>query len=72
MNYKNRRTVRTVLQIVAALAASVPLLVQASGLPSALPGVGVALAVGAAVTRLMAVPVVDDLVDRLLGKLEDE
>ena len=56
-----RRTVRTVLQVLVGLAAGLPALVHTSGLPSALPGLGLALAVAAAVTRVMALPIVDQL-----------
>jgi hypothetical protein len=56
-----RRTLRTGLQVVLGLAAGLPLLVHTAGLPDTLPGLGVALAVAAAITRLMASPVVDGL-----------
>ena len=56
-----RRTARTVLQVVLGLAAGLPALVHTAGLPSALPGLGIALAVAAAVTRVMALPLVDQL-----------
>jgi hypothetical protein len=56
-----RRTIRTALQTLLGLLAALPLLVSTSGLPSALPGLGVALAVAAAVTRVMALPVVENL-----------
>lgn len=54
-----RRTVRTVLQVALGLAAGAPLLVSTAGLPAALPGLGTVLAVAAAVTRLMALPLVN-------------
>lgn len=56
-----RRTIRTLLQTVLGLAAALPVLVHTTGLPSALPGLGVALAVAAAITRIMALPAVDAL-----------
>jgi hypothetical protein len=56
-----RRTLRTGLQVLVGLAAALPLLVHTTGLPSTLPGLGTALAVAAAVTRLMASPLVDQL-----------
>lgn len=58
------RTIRTVFQLVIALAAGLPLLLEASGLSEATPGVATALAVGAAVTRIMALPVTDRLLHR--------
>jgi hypothetical protein len=56
-----RRTVRTVLQVLLGVAAGLPLLVHTAGLPATLPGLGVVLAVAAAVTRLMALPLVEQL-----------
>jgi hypothetical protein len=56
-----RRTVRTVLQTLLAVAAGLPLLVDASGVAQTLPGIGVALAVSGAITRVMALPLVDRL-----------
>lgn len=54
-----RRTARTVLQVIVGLAAGLPMLVHTAGIPDTLPGLGTALAVAAAVTRLMALPVVE-------------
>ena len=61
MKDSTKRTVRTVLQTVIGLAAALPLIVSASGVPESLPGLGVALAVAAGVTRVMALPAVNDL-----------
>lgn len=60
------RTIRTGVQVAVAAAAIIPVLVPALGL-SATVGVGAAL-VGAAaiVTRIMAIPVVSDWVNKLL------
>lgn len=49
-----KRVIRTVLQVVAGIAAGLPLLVHTANLPDTLPGVGVVLAVAAATTKLMA------------------
>lgn len=68
MNDSTRRTVRTVFQTVVSVAAGMPLLLDAAGLPDTLPGVGVVLAVSAAVTRLMALPLVDSLLPSFLKK----
>jgi hypothetical protein len=57
-----RRTIRTVVQNVLGLAVAAPLIVDASGIPQATPGLAVALAVAAGFTRIMAL----DAVDRLL------
>lgn len=57
----NRRALRSAFQFVVALAAGLPLIVSASGVSEAVPGVGLALAVALGVTRVMALPVVDKL-----------
>ena len=49
------------MQDAVSLAAALPLIVQASGVPETTAGVGVGLAVAAAVTRVMALPAVDRL-----------
>ncbi|MGQ4487367.1 hypothetical protein LRE75_19495 [Streptomyces sp. 372A] len=56
-----RRTARTVVQTALSLAVLLPALVDASGLPAALPWVAGALAVAGALTRAMAVPGVQAL-----------
>lgn len=59
MSDSARRTVRTVVALVLALASGLPLLVHTAGLPETLPGLGTVLAVAAAITRLMALPQVN-------------
>ncbi|MFB8241985.1 hypothetical protein ACFC58_36170 [Kitasatospora purpeofusca] len=59
MKDSTRRTIRTAFALVLALAAGLPLLVETAGLPSTLPGLGTVLTVAAAVTRVMALPMVD-------------
>jgi hypothetical protein len=59
-----RRTVRTVFQLTLSLAAVLPLLVSASGLDQTLPPLALALGVAAAVTRVMALPAVEQLLQR--------
>jgi hypothetical protein len=59
MSDSARRTARTVLAVVLALSAGLPLLVRTAGLPDTLPGLGTVLAVAAAITRVMALPAVD-------------
>ncbi|MFJ5046749.1 hypothetical protein [Streptomyces sp. NPDC088719] len=56
-----RRTARTVLQTALALAVLLPALVDTSGVPATLPRVAGALAVAGAVTRVMALPGVQNL-----------
>jgi hypothetical protein len=68
MKDSTRRTVRTVFQTVVSVAAGMPLLLDASGIPETAPGVGVIVAVAAAVTRLMALPLVDNLLPSFLRK----
>lgn len=64
VEHKWRATVRTVFQVVLALAAIIPLIVPAIGLSSAA-GVGaIVLAVAAAITRLMAEPKVNDFIEK--------
>jgi hypothetical protein len=59
MSDSARRTARTILAVVLALAAGLPLLVRTAGLPDTLPGLGTVLAVAAAITRVLALPQVD-------------
>lgn len=66
MTDATRRTARTVLQTILALAAGLPLIVDAAGLPDALPGIGVTLSVAAGITRVMALPLVNRLLPRWL------
>ncbi|AUG78105.1 hypothetical protein CFP65_3305 [Kitasatospora sp. MMS16-BH015] len=61
MTDSTRRTLRTAVQTLLGLLTALPLLVSTAGLPATLPGLGVALAVATAVTRVMALPVVENL-----------
>ncbi|MET8627921.1 hypothetical protein ABZW30_29980 [Kitasatospora sp. NPDC004669] len=61
MTDSTRRTIRTVVQTTLALFAGAPLIIHAAGVPEALPGVAVVLAVAGGVTRVMALPVVDQV-----------
>jgi hypothetical protein len=63
-----RRTLRTIFQAVIGLAAGMPLIVETSGVPATSGAVAVTLAVSAAVTRVMALPVVDNLLPSWLRK----
>ncbi|MCT9090579.1 hypothetical protein N4G70_17200 [Streptomyces sp. ASQP_92] len=62
-----RRTVRTVVQTVLGIAAGLPLIIDASGIPQTATGVGLALAVAGGLTRVMALPVVDNLLPQWLS-----
>lgn len=66
MNDRTRRVARTLVQIIISLAAALPLLVDASGIPQTAAGVGVALAVAAGITRVMQLPAVQPVL-RWLG-----
>jgi hypothetical protein len=62
-----RATVRTAFQFVLALALVLPFVVEATGLdPEVYPWLGVILAVGAGITRVMAVPQVEAFLRRFL------
>ncbi|MGW4852230.1 hypothetical protein ACWEPZ_13495 [Streptomyces sp. NPDC004288] len=54
MSDASRRTARTVLQTALGIAVLLPAIVDASGIPAALPWVAGALAVAGGVTRVMA------------------
>ncbi|HEY1179596.1 MAG TPA: hypothetical protein VGF17_25865 [Phytomonospora sp.] len=61
MTDATRRTVRTVVQTVLGIAAGLPLIIDAAGIPQSAAGVAVALAVAGGLTRVMALPVVENL-----------
>ncbi|GAA1358136.1 hypothetical protein [Streptomyces beijiangensis] len=67
MTEPTRRAVRTAVQTLFALVAAVPLLAQDPA-AAGLPGIAVAVAVSAAVSRLMAVPAVERLLPGWLRK----
>ncbi|MFE7782027.1 hypothetical protein [Streptomyces nigrescens] len=58
MKDATRRTVRTVVQTVVGLAAALPVLLPTLGVPETAAGYGLALAVAAGITRVMASPAV--------------
>ncbi|MFJ5143317.1 hypothetical protein [Streptomyces sp. NPDC088707] len=71
MSPATKRTVRTVLQTTVALALALPAIVAASGIPAALPWVAGALAVAGGLARVMALPAVEALLDRVgLGLID--
>ncbi|MFZ4234986.1 hypothetical protein ACOZGD_07310 [Streptomyces murinus] len=61
MKDSTKRTLRTVIQTALGIAAVLPAVVSASGIPQALPWAAAALAVAAGVTRVMALPAVQAL-----------
>ncbi|MFD7508111.1 hypothetical protein ACFV5N_02005 [Streptomyces sp. NPDC059853] len=72
MSDEMRRTVRTAVQWVVSVAAALPAIVSAAGVPEALPGVALGLMVAAAITRVMALDVVDGLLPGWLRKAPAE
>ncbi|MFF0630396.1 hypothetical protein [Streptomyces sp. NPDC004296] len=72
MTDATRRTIRTVMQTAVALAVALPAIVDASGVPASLPWVAGALAVAGGLARVMALPAVEQLLDRVgLGQGRD-
>jgi hypothetical protein len=72
MSPATKRAVRTVLQGVVMFAVALPAIVTASGIPESLPWVVGALAVAGGLARVMALPSVEQLLDRVgLGLVDD-
>ncbi|WP_430479300.1 hypothetical protein ACQZM9_21710 [Streptomyces sp. P11-1] len=72
MKQSTKRTVRTGLQAAVGVAVALPAIVAASGIPESLPWVAGALAVAAGLARVMTLPAVEQLLDRVgLGLSED-
>ncbi|MFF4751836.1 hypothetical protein [Streptomyces sp. NPDC001270] len=70
MSSATRRTIRTVIQAAVGLAATLPEIADASGL-DALPWAAGAVAVAAGLARVMALPAVEQLFDRIgLGQFQ--
>ncbi len=61
MTDATRRTIRTTVQTAITLAALLPVIIDASGIPATLPWAAGALAVAAGLTRTMAIPGVQAL-----------
>lgn len=59
-----RAVVRTGFQAAVGIAAAMPVIVAESGLPQTWTGIGIALGVSASLTRIMAIPAVDIVIDR--------
>ncbi|MGW4119896.1 hypothetical protein [Nocardia sp. NPDC004711] len=59
VRYPWRTLARTSFQLIVGLAAAMPLIVASSGLPTTAAGIGTALAISAAITRVMSVPAVN-------------
>jgi hypothetical protein len=61
-----RSTVRTAFQVLAGLLPMLPVIVGASGLDQSAPAVAGALAISAAITRVMALPAVEAFLQRFI------
>ena len=61
-----RAVARTIFAGLVAFAAIFPLIITASGLDSTLPAIAAMLAVAGAITRIMAIPAVNDFIVRFL------
>ncbi|MFF5977182.1 hypothetical protein ACFY7C_37420 [Streptomyces sp. NPDC012769] len=72
MSTATKRTVRTILQGAVGIAVVLPAIVDASGIPASLPWVAGALAVAGGLARVMALPGVEQLLDRVGLGLVDE
>ncbi|MFJ6074639.1 hypothetical protein ACIQFU_28065 [Streptomyces sp. NPDC093065] len=73
MTDANKRTARTVLQGIVGFAVALPAIVDASGVPESLPWVAAGLAAAGGLARVMALPSVEALLDRLgLGLVDDD
>ncbi|MFF5582729.1 hypothetical protein [Streptomyces hygroscopicus] len=65
MSPANKRTVRTVIQGIVGFAVALPAIIDASGIPESLPWVAGALAVSGGLSRVMVLPAVEQLLDRI-------
>ncbi|MGW1770629.1 hypothetical protein [Streptomyces sp. NPDC002104] len=73
MTPENKRSIRTAMQTAVALALALPAIVAAAGIPDALPYVAGALAVAGGLARVMALPSVEALLDRVgLGLVDND
>ncbi|WP_457032600.1 hypothetical protein [Kitasatospora sp. P5_F3] len=68
MSDSTRRTLRTTVQTLLGLLAAVPLLVDSGSLPATLPGLALAVTVSSTVTRLMALPGVEQFLPSWLRR----
>ncbi|MBG0826904.1 hypothetical protein HS041_03850 [Planomonospora sp. ID67723] len=66
MTDDTKRAVRTALQTAVGVSVALPMIVDATGVPEALPGVATALAVAGVFARVMAIPAVQSLLPRWL------
>lgn len=67
-----RTTVRSAFQFAVGLAAGWALIVQAAGIDAGIEWVGTSLLIASGITRVMALPVVDDLIRTYLPWLASD
>ncbi|MGI5444156.1 hypothetical protein ACQEVM_38605 [Streptomyces sp. CA-243310] len=72
MTPATKRSIRTALQTAVAFALALPAIVAAAGIPDALPYVAGALAIAGGLARVMQLPAVEALLDRVGLGLVDE
>jgi hypothetical protein len=65
MTPANKRAIRTVVQTAVGFALALPAIVAATGIPESLPWVAGVVAVSAGAARIMALPAVEQLLDRV-------
>ena len=65
-NYPWRATVRTVFAFIVGLAAAWALIIEAADVDPGIGWVSASVAIAAGITRVMALPAVDDLIRRFL------
>lgn len=65
LSAKTRRVLRTVLQVAVGLAAAVPIVLPALGVPTTLAGYGIITAVAAGITRIMSLDIVEQALDKV-------
>ncbi|MEV4474680.1 hypothetical protein [Nonomuraea sp. NPDC049504] len=71
MSVETKRSLRTVLQTLVAIAIVLPNVVEVAGIPATLPWVAGALAVAGGLARVMALPAVQSLLAKVgLGTIE--
>lgn len=72
MKPTTKRTVRTVIQGAVGFAVALPAIVTAAGIPETLPWVAGGLAAAGGLARVMALPAVEQLLDRVGLGLRDD
>ncbi|MFD5057440.1 hypothetical protein [Streptomyces sp. NPDC058394] len=72
MQAPTKRTIRTAIQAATGFAIALPAIVDASGIPETLPWVAGGLAAASGLARIMALPSVEALLDRIGLGLDDK